>query len=195
MMEEYNIRDKQSRGTKGRTTDLKDKLTAIPMLDRSVELYINPNEKGWEERYYQRLFDIKIDDERRKQICVNYLEGLEWTLKYYTSGCSNWRWCYKYNYPPLLKDLIKYMPAFDIEFIKYKQPDPVDPLVQLSYVIPRKSLYLVPRKLQEKLIENYSDSYSEDYEIEWAYCRYFWESHVKFNETNISELEILVNSL
>jgi 5'-3' exonuclease len=165
------------------------------MLDKSVELYINPNESGWEERYYQSLFDIKIDDVRRKEICVNYLEGLEWTLKYYTTGCCNWRWRYKYNYPPLLKDLIRYIPAFDVTFIETAPPDPVHPLVQLSYVIPRKSLYLVPEKLQELLLCEHHASYSEDYEIEWAYCRYFWESHVKFYESDIKELEILVDRL
>lgn len=193
--EEYQIREKQSRGTINRCKELEDRLTSIPMLDRSVELYINPHETGWEERYYQRLFDVKIDDARRKEICVNYLEGLEWTLKYYTTGCSDWRWTYKYNYPPLLKDLVKYMPAFDVNFIEPSTPSPVAPLVQLSYVIPRKSLYLVPDKLREQLLAKYSDSYSEDYEIEWAYCRYFWESHVKFHETDIRGLETLVESL
>lgn len=195
MIEEYQIREKQARNTKTRSGKLDEKFTSIPMLDRSVELYINPHENGWEERYYQRLFDVKIDDDRRKEICVNYLEGLEWTLKYYTTGCCNWRWSYKYNYPPLLKDLIKYIPAFDVTFIETSPPDPVHPLVQLSYVIPRKSLYLVPEKLQELLLNQQNASYSEDYEIEWAYCKYFWESHVKFEETDIKELENLVERL
>lgn len=193
--EEYQIREKQSRGTRNRCSEMEDRLTSIPMLDRSIELYINPHETGWEKRYYQRLFDIKIDDARRKEICVNYLEGLEWTLKYYTTGCSDWRWTYKYNYPPLLKDLVKYMPAFDVDFIRHSTPAPVAPLVQLSYVIPRKSLYLLPDKLREQLLNKHSDSYSEDYEIEWAYCRYFWESHVKFHDTDIGTLESLVESL
>jgi hypothetical protein len=26
----------------------------------------------------------------------------------------------------------------------------------------------------------------------WAYCRYFWESHVEMNEININELEEFV---
>ena len=50
---------------------------------RVLEKYINPSEKGWESRYYKMLFDIDICNHWRKKICMNYLEGLEWTFKYY----------------------------------------------------------------------------------------------------------------
>ena len=119
----------------------------LPLKERATELYINPNEDGWEFRYYKSLFNVKIDDERRKEISTNYLEGLEWTMKYYSTGCADWRWQYNYYYPPLLTDLIKYIPHFDHTFVPLKNKNSVSPLTQLSYVLPPASMGLIPTEL------------------------------------------------
>jgi len=170
------------------------KFEAIPTYERQKEKYINPFKSGWEERYYKSLFDVEITEERKKQICVNYLEGLEWTMKYYTSGCPDWRWCYKYKYPPLLTDLIHYVPYFDIEFISKNDSTSVSPLVQLSYVLPFQSLHLLPEKLYKELTKEHSDWYKADCDFVWAYCKYFWESHVELPDIDISELEQFVET-
>ena len=135
------------------------KFEAVPTHDRAIEKFINPFKSNWQVRYYKTLFNIDIDDTRRKQICTNYLEGLEWTMKYYTIGCPNWRWCYNYNYPPLFKDLIQYIPYFDNEFIENIEPKPVSELVQLCYVLPKKSLALLPEKLHLALVTEYDEWY------------------------------------
>ena len=75
-----------------------DDLLMLPMKERSIEKYINPFVKDWEYRYYKALFDIEVTDDRRKQICINYLEGLEWVFKYYTGVCPDWKWKYNYHY-------------------------------------------------------------------------------------------------
>jgi len=170
------------------------KFEAIPTYERAIEKKINPYKENWETRYYQELFHVEIDDVRKKQICFNYLEGLEWTMKYYTIGCPDWRWYYKYNYPPLLSDLIHYIPYFETEFISYKDPNPVSPLVQLCYVLPRESLSLLPQKLHETLLTLKEEWYPRECEFMWAYCKYFWESHVELPVINIEELEIFVEN-
>jgi 5'-3' exonuclease len=169
------------------------KFESIPIYERQVEKFINPYKIGWEERYYKALFDVEITEERKKQICVNYLEGLEWTMKYYTSGCPDWRWCYKYNYPPLLKDLIHYIPYFDAEFITNKSEKPVSPMVQLCYVLPLQSLHLLPTKLYDSLTKLHPEWYKNDCGFSWAFCKYFWESHVDLPDINIDELESFVD--
>ena len=168
------------------------KFDAIPQYERALEKHINPFKPNWQNRYYKCLFDVDIDETRKKQICTNYLEGLEWTMKYYTTGCPDWRWCYNHNYPPLFSDLLHYIPVFDAEFVPNKKPAPVTELVQLAYVLPKQSLHLLPEKLYESLVLNHIDWYKADCEFVWSYCRFFWEAHVQLPHIDIDELEKFV---
>tara|TARA_Y100000591_G_C21813685_1_gene689401 strand:+ start:229 stop:1803 length:1575 start_codon:yes stop_codon:yes gene_type:complete len=193
---EYSIRDKQYNNyTKNCANNLQnvdDTITNIPITDREVEHYINPKESGWEERYYNKLFGIEYSTQRIKEICTNYLEGLEWTFKYYTCGCPDWKWKYNYNYPPLLTDLIKYIPYFETIFIEKNYHTAVDPCVQLAYVLPREKLKYVPKAIVNELLTTYNHWYPCEYDFEWSYCRYFWECHIKLPEINVATLEKLV---
>jgi 5'-3' exonuclease len=202
--EEYIIKEHKQRNNKERilipntTPEEKFKrFEATPMYEREMEKYINPFKPYWQSRYYHGLFDIRSDKngEQVRDIAINYLQGLEWTMKYYTSGCPDWRWRYKYNYPPLLEDLIKFIPIFDTEFVPQKPTNPVSDIVQLCYVLPRSNLNLVPNKLYNELIRKYDHWYKGDCDFVWAYCRYFWESHVEMTDIDIQELEnfIVVN--
>ena len=170
-----------------------NKFMSIPTFDRVHEKYINPFEPGWQKRYYKTLFNVDIDDTRRQQICHNYIEALEWTFKYYSSGCYNWRWKYNYNYAPLLEDLIKYIPYFDTDFIKYQTPNPVTAKTQLAYVLPRSSHNLLEKDTTNKLHQYIDEWYPEDFEFKYAYCKYFWESHLELPEISIHKLEQIVN--
>jgi len=193
---ETKLRDKRSRFVYRTTTpeEIFKKFDAIPTYERNLEKFINPFEVNWQNRYYKSLFDIEnITEEQKKEICINYLEGLEWTMKYYTTGCADWRWCYKYNYPPLLSDLIHYIPCLETTFVPLKAANPVTELVQLCYVLPRQSLTMLPKKLYVAIISKHEDSYRSDCDFAWSYCRYFWEAHVQLPEININELEKFVN--
>ena len=178
---EYKIREKLKPNDE-------DTINNIPILLRQIEIYINPYEYGWSDRYYQKLFDISQDDRRLKQIATNYLEGLEWTFLYYSGECQNWRWSYEYHYPPLLKDLFKYIPYFDTSFITRDQ-NLINSTTQLCYVLPITSHYLLPHDIRNMLISKYSEYYESDMKFNWAYCKYFWESHLTSHEMDINLLE------
>ena len=167
------------------------KFETCPTAERDLEKYINPFRPLWQQRYYRGLLGIKSDTTGllTKDIAINYLQGLEWTMKYYTTGCADWRWQYKYSYPPLLQDLIKYVPVFPTEFVPLKLFNPVTESVQLCYVLPKSSLNLLPKNLGQALLINYKSWYKSDCNFIWAYCRYFWEAHVVMNEIDIGELE------
>ena len=198
--EEYVQRDKLSKRTlmdesfKEKKREEFDDTLLLPVKERSVEIYINPNESGWETRYYKSLFNKRINDELRCAISTNYLEGLEWTMKYYSSGCADWRWSYHYYYPPLLVDLIKYVPFTDKHcFVPAKPEQPVSPLVQLSYVLPPTSMNLLPLPLKVKLLKEKPDWYIGNYNFLWSFCKFFWEAHVELPEIDIKALEEIVN--
>ena len=184
------IRDKMYNNLKNKISfkNLENTFQSLPLLDRSKEKYINPHEKYWENRYYKVLFNIEHDENRIKEICINYLEGLEWTLNYYCNKCIDYYWKYKYNYPPLLCDLLKYVPYFDIKFIQNNKNKPLNSITQLAYVVPYNSLNLLPDKICKILKENYNYFYNSEFEIEWSFCRYFWESHINLYDINIEKL-------
>jgi 5'-3' exonuclease len=116
------------------------------------------------------------------------LEALEWVFTYYSSGCNDWRWSYEYHYPPLLVDLYKYIPNTESKFILNKRPAFTEN-VQLSYVLPLSNFNLLPEHVSSKLLKEYSNLFSDKLEFQWAFCSYFWESHVCFKNVPLETLE------
>lgn len=195
---EYVQRDKMAQRLKYTSSNnandnANDSTLMLPLKEREQELYINPNEDGWESRYYKLLFNTKINNERCKEICTNYLEGIEWTMKYYSGDCANWRWKYNYVYPPLLSDLLKFIPYFDHTFIPLEKSNPVSQLTQLCYVLPKESMDLIPSKLRQSLLNKYPEWYNCDYIFIWAFCKFLWESHIDLPNIDINTLENHVN--
>ena len=191
LLNEYFVRDKFDKRQYPETTQKEkdDIIQNTPTICREEEKYICPNETDWEKRYYKTLFGFKRTPENLKPLCNNYLEGLEWTYKYYTGDCVNWRWKYNYHYPPLFSDLCKYVPHFEMDFIVNSGIGAFSPHTQLSYVLPSENLYLLPDKISGFLKSNYSELYPDTYGFQWAFCRYLWEAHPMLPEISIELLE------
>ena len=185
---EYKRRDKLTKRHFTYKDDM-DKLDNIPIKMRDVEEYIDPFHSGWHSRYYKTLFKIDMSRHFIRNICNNYLEGLEWVMKYYTTGCCDWGWKYNYNYPPLFKDLVEYVPRWDTRMIPENDNEPVEPEIQLAYVLPRTSLNLLPQEYRKLLEDKNLDKYPLDADIIWAFCRYFWEAHVDLPDLQINDLK------
>ena len=188
LTEEYKIREKWA-ARKWRTHTPEDRTRAlenIPSIFRECEYYICPTEPYWEGRYYNTLFDppSPIPD-----ICRNYMEGLEWVFKYYTVGCPDWQWKYNYEYPPLLVDLVKHFPRGNKtgDFITLFR-EPLTPEMQLLYVFPKEYLCMTPTH-KHAFLTKYGEYYPDHIGFEWAFCKYFWESHVKIPDIPIAVLK------
>ena len=164
LIQEYVARDKMASSVRINQTTEKDRMEAldnVPILFRMEEFYISPQIPGWRERYYECLFHKGTDP---KIICRNYLEGLEWTWQYYSAGCSDWRWMYPYHYAPLWTDLARYfgdnlVKSVDKTFT-LKPSLPFTAEEQLDFVMPKPNTVITGAHFQ------------------WAFCRYFWESHL-----------------
>lgn len=188
--EEYASRNKYDKRTWKTETkaDREMALLNMPMIHRVEEKYICPDINHWEERYYTALFEMERKPIYLDKICTNYLEGLEWTFKYYIGDCPDWRWSYEYHYPPLFVDLNNYIPNMEKSVIK-RSRGPFTPNVQLAYVLPPAQFDLLPEKTRTYLQTNFSQYYSDSIEFQWAFCRYFWEAHVKFKEVDVKILD------
>ena len=162
----------------------------IPSKERGIEHYIAPLKSEWEQRYYLALFGEKITDRRCQEYCINYLEGLEWTFQYYTRGCIDWRWRYKYAYPPLLADLVRFIPTDTVAaaptvLLAHKPKDPIQPVDQLRYVLPPAfQSALIPVSVSASVSPDPIPAPPipilrlTDVRFKWAYCKYFWEAHI-----------------
>lgn len=102
----------------------------------------------YRKRYY--MHHMKVDEKELEKtvedICMKYLQGLEWVTIYYFKGCPDWRWYYPYDYPPFLNDIKKYIKKYKLT--KFKLNSPLKPYQQLLCVLPIQSRYLVPKKYQ-----------------------------------------------
>ena len=194
LINEYKIRDKwEKRSFPSKTEeDKKNRYLCIPIKNRSIEKYIDPYSSMWQKRYYEMLFNNGDSNYFKKQVCLNYMEGLEWVMNYYTIGCIDWRWSYNYNYPPLLNDLFRFIPRFDSKMIKDNDNKPVSRRVQLSYVLPPESLKLIP-EIGNKLQDKFPHFYDESPNMVWAFCKYIWETHLDLPHIDLEELEEFVN--
>ena len=192
LKKEYDIRGKWDKKTWASTTplEIEELILNVPVIYRADELYINPHEDGWESRYYKRLLSI---NENEKQICLQYLEGLEWVFHYYTGDCIDWRWKYNYNYAPLLSDLVRYIPKKRTRLLESKSSDPFSSIQQLTYILPKEKLHWIPENVRNILETQYKKLYPNDYNMSWAFCRYFWEAHPHLPEISLAFLDSLNN--
>ena len=199
--EVYSVREKQGHKFYPENNDEEKmfKFSCMPSWERNIEVFINPFEEDWTHRYYYSLLSINSNKSDYKKnienLCLNYMETLQWVYSYYTSSCKNWTIHFKYNYPPLLSDLYSYIPYFNSEFVIAENNDVLNDKLLLCHVLPKKSLGLLPSEIHNYLLYNYEYLYKTDYSIVYAFCKYFYEGHVIFPEFNIDEFNKSIKKL
>jgi 5'-3' exoribonuclease 1 len=127
---------------------LKDELLERNCIYNHGKKVYDLNLENYHSEYYRYNFK---EGTLIENICLSYLEGLQWVLSYYTKGVSNWDWYYPYHYAPSAKDLASNLHLF--RFINYEESLPIQPFRQLMSVLPKQSFVLLPEPLSS-IFEN-----------------------------------------
>jgi len=164
LIEEYSVREKFDKWVwqEPKTEEEREKMFQnMPVINRAGERYICPTENGWEQRYYQLLFsELDTGKTGIRDICQNYLEGLEWCMVYYTEDCMDWRWSYLYKYGPLFHDLKCELTRCNFVV----STETMDPAKKIPMTQEEQLEYVLPKKTTGKT------------EFLWHFKRYIWES-------------------
>lgn len=182
-MIEKQIRWKPTR--KAVTITHADRLNSLPLYDRDEEDYLleYPNQ------YNMILFKQSNDD----ALCKKYLEMLEWTWNYYTGLVVDLYTYYPMHYAPRFKSLLGHFPLYGESFMPIvKNTTFVHPITQLLYVLPYADYGLIPRDVSD-IVKAFPALATLHYNIQYAFCMFFWEAHVDIGFIPIVELDHFVN--
>lgn len=173
-----------------------EKLNNRPIIKNEEEEYIMNNNhyiKKWPNRYY-KIINGEIDRDNIDNMCHNYIEGLLWVYKYYTEGCTNWKWKYEYHNGPLLGDLFKYLynNVGDInkEF-KLPKTKAYHHNVQLLSILPITSLTDDLKMIAKETDINYM--YPDEYKLNSIFKRYYWECEPILPNFNIDKVKLAIS--
>src|SRR3990167_6079099 len=143
--------------------------------------------QAYRKDYYKKYFK----DAKKKHICKEYIQGMQWVLSYYTQGIPNWLWRYTHYYAPFSYDIARYM--LKVDFHPYYEDEitiPSDPFLQLVCVLPPKSANLIPEPLNT-LVSHESEIaefYPRDFEIDLAGKKQEWEGVIILPFVNVEKV-------
>lgn len=132
----------------------KDQFFPDPLLEKNATLIKGKYEvdiEGYRKDYYANCFE---KDTNIKNICHEYLVGMQWVLSYYTRGVPDWKWCFQHHYAPFAHELADHIT--DFKFPEKRRTEPTTPFQQLLSVLPPESSALIPIPLSQLLTDSKS---------------------------------------
>ncbi|KAK9462112.1 exoribonuclease [Lipomyces oligophaga] len=143
---------------------------------------------NWKDTYYKEKVGFSFFDEPKlKEMCENYIEGIQWVLNYYYKGVCSWGWFYRYHYSPRISDVSK---GLGIN-INFDLGQPFYPFQQLMAVLPDLSNKLVPypyRSLMHDPSSPIIDFYPATFDLDMNGKKMEWEAVVKIPFVDQSRL-------
>ncbi len=154
-----------------------EKLRFYPRFNNDTK--INLGEQGWMNDYYKYYFNINNVITRKddiNDICNNYVEGLQWNIKYYLEKCPSYTWYYKYRAAPCLRELSIFL-INRVYPAKFDDETTFTPLEQLSIVLPIQSSHLWANLFKKQLNTDFKllSYYPKDFKLDLVNHNFLYE--------------------
>ena len=178
--------DEMNRRKKPSTFINQDDLDRLPLIEAEFRQHKN--------HYYRDKMKIDVPTADQLQVYVNeYIEALQWILKYYYQGCPSWSWFYPHHYAPYLSDLKNFkdlkltfdkgtpFKPFEQLLSKFSSLDTIEIEFRILGVLPPTSRQLLPRLLQPLMTDSTSpllSFYPETFELDQNEKKQDWEAIV-----------------
>lgn len=116
-----------------------EKIRLYPIYNKNT--YLKLGKEDWINKYYKYYFNIDNITKNAdfiNDICSNYIDGLQWNIKYYLDNCPCYSWYYKYRATPCLRELCKHL-LLRVYPTNFEDENDFTPLEQLAIVLPIQS--------------------------------------------------------
>ena len=157
--------------------------------DPLLKKHVTSNEldfEAYKKEFYSKKLGIENESDT-KEICLNYIQGLDWVINYYKIGNPSWNWYYTRFYAPFLCDMVKYVQEYKHIWIP-SEGKPLSPTEQLMCVLPKNSHYLLPSCYQNELYVKYKKYYPKEFVIDTTGKRREWEGIVLIGMVDVDEI-------
>ena len=167
---------------------LKNALESYPQINKGDDV-IKIGSKDWKKNYYYYQFNT-LDGKDIRDISLNYLETLQFTLDYYFHQFYHPTFYYRYNNSPLLIDIYNYLLSLKYDLkgeekikidIPYNDVYPdvdIDIPLQLLIIFPTSSINLIENKEHHKLMTDINNGvlhyYPVDFQIDTYLKDFLW---------------------
>ena len=178
----------------------KFKMDRIPLNERFQKYFsvIDYRSESWRKDYYKIFFDVDVESEGfdlvLDHVIQNYLEGLNFTIKYYFEGNPSWYWYNPYPVSPFASDIFKYLKRVrDVNSIELEKGTRFTPYEQLLMVLPISSFDMLPRVFKETINRNelYKQYYPETYDFHFEERMMLYSIEPKLPLLNLSHIKQL----
>lgn len=161
---------------------LSDDDLRVQIAESRAILAQNMSLASLKQKYYSSKFGKDfVRDGGINDLASSYVEGISWTLKYYTEGCHRWHWFYPFHYAPLASDISNVTEALSRCESHIESDKPFQPWQQLLAVLPPSSAWCLPRSFRPLMTLPTSpirDYYPMDFETDLNGKRNDWEAVV-----------------